>query len=340
MVKKAEVIEVEILTEEQINSLPEIVKENVTFLTKELSSKELVRLNPLVTELLTIRDLEKELDLMPLNSEGKFNKENIAEYKSLKAKIRSFNASTGKELKSIKEPFLKVQKGFVAIEKALKSEAMIVAEVVTEKFQTYEDAQILLAQERQKKKDAVLLAEIEKEKEASASANMQLEKSNLYNKIKYDIVNSLINEKATEIVANGNEDSIKSTAMIIIEREYTDLTKGLNIAILDETIILELKEYFVKSKENALKILKSRLDTIRIEKENIALEAQKRVVRTIDSAEDIAAIEIKPIAPPPPTFTNIPQCVSNIEFADFKDSRGNLLEDSRAWKKLKELIAN
>jgi hypothetical protein len=341
--KEAEVVEIQILTPEQIEALPAEVKTNVTFLTEVLNSSELVKLNPLVTELLEVRVANKKLVMMPLNAKGEFDKDNIQSYKDLKSKTKSLNASTGKEIKDIKEPVMKIQRGLVAIEKAIKSEIKTELESLIEKFMPYEAEVIKKRDDALAKKNAAILKAVEDAKAESLKANMQLAKTNLYNKIKYELLNANITDVSIDVSINGNKILVTETLTKITNYKYETIISELDLSILDETIQAELKEHYVKCKTNAITVLNRRVGAIDVEEQNIALTAKNEVLKetpvvAVNEIEVIAETVSSVPTPPQPKFTSIEQCIANIEFTDFTDTHGHSLENCNAWIKLKELI--
>jgi hypothetical protein len=347
MKKESEVVEIEILTPEQIETLPDTVKTNVTFLTKVLSGAELVKLNPLVTTLFEVRLENTNLSMMPVNDKGEFNVDNIQTYKDLKAKTKSLNATVGKEIKDIKEPILKIQKGLVAVEKAIKGEVKNELDSLMLKFNSYEEKVIAKALEAKAKRDAKLIQAVADANEQSQKATSQLEITNLYNKIKYDIINGKITTVATDVSLNGNNILVTETKNKIYGYSYDVMILGEEFSILDDELQAELKEHFIKAKSNALIILGRREVAIVLENANIALEAKNELLNEKPATVPVNEIEVvsetiadMPGVPPPPSFQTIEQCIANIEYTEFKDEQGNDLLHCNAWIQLKELTKN
>src|SRR5690606_9473270 len=110
MTTKSEVAEIEVLTPEQMNALPKDVKKNVLALSKDMRSKELIILNPLVTRLLSLKERAAALTITK-DEDGNIVPECIEEYKAVKADQRTFNGDLGREMKTMKAPYAAITKG-------------------------------------------------------------------------------------------------------------------------------------------------------------------------------------------------------------------------------------
>ena len=351
--------EFQVLTEEQILELPVEVKENVVFLTEKLGASELVTLNPMVVELLEIRKMNEELILMPKNLDGDFNKENIKDYKALKSKIRSFNSKIKSSAKKLKIEPAKITKGIIAIEKTFLNENKIVQDSAAEKFALYEADVIEKARIAKEKKDKALTDKIAEEKAIAEKANLNLNKTVIYNKVKYELINKKYSEDVSDAVLNANEAKLKEMRNELLLNSYDEFIKGNDISILDENVQSELKDYFISSKNKALNSIDARVKAIETEKENTILSAKNETIketveettkaftesysqRPIQPIESIEVVEdvVKsgPSIPPPPRFETIEACINNIEWCEYFDENNQPLNTNVAWIRLKELI--
>lgn len=342
-----EVTEIQVLTEEQIKALPLIIQENVIFLTEQLGSKELSELNPMVIELLDLRKTEAELVLMPLNEEGKFNKENIQNYTNLKTSVGKFNAKIKVTAKTLKKPQAKIQKGIIAIEKTFLSEASKVKESVIEKFAVYEADKLEKAKIAQQKKNQVLLDQIAKENKEKKEAQNKLNKTTTYNTIKYELINKQFTEDVSDAVLNANEDKLKGLHNKVSKTSYEKIIGSNDVSILDLEVQTELKDYFNTSKTNAILSIDARIKAIKTEKENAILEAKNETIKEVHAEVRENPIII-PLSekennikessfPPPPKFKTIESCINNIEYHEYHDDNENLNQNV-AWLRLKEMI--
>ena len=327
--------EVQVLTEEQILALPETVKENVTFLTEEMGTKELVVLNPMVSELLEIRELGSELRMMPINSNGEFNKDNIQEFVDLKKKVRTFRAGVKNSAKVLKEPFAKITKGIIAIEKTFIEEATKVYDAAETEFKAYDDEQTRLAEERQKKKDKALLDKIAEESAARNQAQNQLQKTNVYNGIKYQAINEGMVDVISDAVLNANEGRLKDLEQWLGNTTYASRKGSLDDSILDEDVQGELREHYLACKIKCEQMLKNRFTSIEVKKKNAILEAQQtEAAKPIEvESKEVSNIPIAPNA-----LDTIEACITQIELCKFMDGNGHLLTLNQGWINLKNLI--
>lgn len=330
---KTEVTEVQVLTEEQINALPEVVRTNVKYLSENVGVKDLSVLNPIATELIEIRQLGSELQLMPLNDKGEFNKDNVQQFVDLKKKIRSFRSGLKSDIKDLKAPYVKINKGYISIEKAIIDEATKVYESAEETFATYITEQDKIAAERQAKKDKALQEALAEENKGKVEAQDALAKSTLYNKIKYEIINKNTTEASANAVANSNRDIVSGLESDINNYTFDTIIGDNDVSILDENVVAELKEYFITSKNNAVKILVDKIKALDIETKNIQLEAQKT---TIASPIEVEVENVIP-NPPIPRFETLEQCINQIEFVGYISIDGHKLENNAAWIKIKKL---
>lgn len=354
---KEELEEISVLTAEQIAKLPATVKENVVFLTEHMGSNELIVLNPIVVELLEIRKMNEKLVLMPKNEKGEFNKDNIEDYKELKSKQRSFNVKIRETAKTLKEEPAKITKGIIAIEKTFLDENSTIQDEAAKKFADYEAEVVEQARIAKEKKDKALLDKIAEETKAKEEANLGLNRANVYNKVKYELIAKQYTEDVSDAVANFNGPKLEDLKVSLNVKGYETLIGDNDITILDQDVQAELQEYFVSSKRKALASIDARLESIRIEQENAILAAKNATItETVNSTaqsigqsyqsrpqETFQAPKINipsgPVLPPPPMFATIEACIANIEYNEYASEDGKPLNESKAWLKLKELIS-
>lgn len=305
--KTEEVAELVILTDEQIEVLPESVKENVVFLTEQLHKKDLMVLNPIVSELIEIRSFGDRLEMKP-PKDGVFDKDNVQEFIDLKKKIRTFRAGVKKSGTDLKEPYLKIQKGVVAIEKAIIEEATKVYDDAEVKFKLYIDAEEEKARLKEEAKNKALLDAVEEQSKAAKEAEDKLKVSQVYNKIKYDIITKSIVENVNDALLNANEARLRELSQELNQSSYDGLVSGIDISVLSQEVAAELHEFYSISKNRSIKLINEKLKAIDIEKQNMLLENAKSSETSIDrlvEAKNKIDAEIPPAVPPVPGMESI-----------------------------------
>lgn len=269
--KTEEVQEITVLTDEQIALLPDETKESVIFLTEHVNPTDLAKLNPMAEELLEIREIGSKLKLMPA-VDGKFDKKNIQEFTNIKTKIRSFRAGVKSTAKELKEEPAKITKAIIAIEKEFINEATIVYDAAETEFNDFIVEEERIKAEKQAKKDAELLASVNAAKAEANEANEKMQKTNIYNKIKYEIIGGL-SETVSEALLDANKNKLLSIKESYTKSEYIDAIHGLDISILDENVRTELAEKFASTKSQSLRLIQEKLDAIKNEEDNAILKA-------------------------------------------------------------------
>lgn len=276
MSKTKEVQELVVLTDKQIKALPQVVKDNVIFLTEEMGAKDLMVLNPMVTELIEIRELGSKMNMIPADKDGNYNKANIQTFIDLKKKIRTFRSGVKSSAKIMKEPYQKINKGIIAIEKTFIEEATNVYDNAETEYADYIKAEEEKALVKQKAKDQILLDKIAEQKAIADEAQLKLNKSNFYNKIKYELINGLITDATAQAVVNGNEKFVIDLKSKIEGYSYELITTGVDDSILEESVVGELKHYYINAKQKAIVMLSSRLEVFEQERKNLILESKAK----------------------------------------------------------------
>jgi len=263
--KTEEVQELVVLTDEQIEFLPKEVKENVVFLTENMNNKDLMVLNPIVIELMAIKNDIANLVFKPIGEDGKWDKQNIQTFVDAKKRIRAFNGELGRSSKTLKEPYLAIQKGIVAIEKAIKSEsdnAMAEAESIFKDYVDWEES------EKKRKEDAknrALLKKVEQAESIVKEAQDKQEITATYNKIKYDFIHKNLVENVTNAILDANQRKIESLRTDIESWTYENTVKELisNTDILSDELQSELHMLFSQSKTKAIRLLDDKIQELK-----------------------------------------------------------------------------
>ncbi len=252
--------------------LPERIKENFDFLQEKLKKEDVSLLNPITVEILGIKKKAESLVLVK-NEEGEFDENCIKEYKSLKAEIRSFNGKLTKSAKQLKDPYLKIQKSIIAIEKGFKEISSDIQKNILDRFSEYEEEQKRIKEEKQRKKDEALLKEIEDSKKEAE----ELKKKNLINEVYNSILNKEINEnivlKTMNTISTANLETIKSLKLILEAKDFSLFKNKYDISLLPNDLMFELKKKFSDSIINSINLINDKIKNIQTEKEKEKLEA-------------------------------------------------------------------
>lgn len=290
--KTEELKELEVLTPEQIEVLPEEVKENVVYLTDNMNTKDLMVLNPIVKELLAIKDDVDNLEMKPIGEDGKYDKENIQTFVDAKKRIRSFRSNLKSSATTLKEPYLAIQKSVIAIEKSIKAEADEAYEKAEKTFAEYVKYEEDLKAERQSKKDAALQAKVDEANSAAEEANAKMEKTNIYNKIKFDLINAKVVEATQDALLNGNKQRLEFLKSEFEAHDYHSAISGIDDSILDEEVRLELQAYYDKSVKNSIGLINDKLKSIQTEIDN-------KILSSGNKTEEVKEVPLVPVPPVP-----------------------------------------
>lgn len=333
-------VEIEILTPEQINLLPEEVKENVVYLTENANIKDLKVLNPIVSKLLKIKTESLNLKLIPKDEEGNFNKENIKEYKSLKSSIGSFNTSLRDSATELKRELKKPYAALLDIEKVFKNISSQISENIKNTFSEYEEAEAEKKRIAKEKKDAILNAKVAEAEAEAEKAKLVNKKAETYNAIKYEKIAEGIVSKTTNLINSANELELQKQLDFLQNKiNFGDLIFGYDLSILDMNVQTELRQYFASSVHNSKTLLEGKLEALKNQKQLDIQEAISNPKNTVEQIREVEKqvdeiIEKSPL-PPPPSFNQVE--VYTEEFRSLNDSEfKSYIEKEK--RKLKMLI--
>lgn len=272
--KTEEVQELVVLTDEQVNALPKVVKDNVVFLTDNMHKKDLMVLNPLVSELINLRELGSSLKIKPADEDGNFDKTNIQEFVDVKKAVRTFRAEVKRAGKTLRDPYIAIQKGVVAIEKAIVDEATKVYDDAEKEFKPYLDAEAEKERLKQEEKDRALLEQVEASKKAEEETRKQLAVSQAYNTIKFYKIGEFITNKTNQVVVDGNETALYAQKDKVKLTDFQTLCHNVeNYELLDQHLVTELLEAFNKARANALKLIEGAITAMELEREKMRQQA-------------------------------------------------------------------
>ena len=202
--------------------------------------------------------------------------------------------------KDLKANYTKINKGYKAVEDSFISEATVVFDALEKEFKPYRD---YLADKKQaaldKKNEAINKAAKEANEKAQ-EATQKMAKTNAYNKIKYDIINRHITEKATDLVLTANKATLLQFQKELNGYTYQSVTASTDDSILDQEVKAELLENFNASKEKSKNLIENRLKAIETETENIVHKAKEWEPSTNNHIEVFSKPVVVPPVPPVP----------------------------------------
>ena len=296
MSTESKLMEIEILTPEQIESFDKESKENIVFLTENTSTKDLAKLNPLVSEILEIKEIVSNLKMEPIGEDGKYNKENIQSFVDAKQKIRKYRASVKSSAKELKENPARKSKAIREIEKSfieLADKEYNDAEKVFEEYVIYETNK---KAEAQKRKDEAFQKQIDDAKAVAEEVNRKALKTEVFNTIKYQKITDGITGEVTKLLTTANEKTLTDKKLELESTNFKNLTSGLRIDLLDESVLSTLRSDFANALFSAQDLIDDKLVAIQNQKK---IDAQEYA----NSQEAVKAInEIIPAEVPNATI--------------------------------------
>lgn len=272
-----EIKEVKKLTKEQIAQFS-IVEENYEFLSGRLTPADMNTFNPMVTELLSLKSFEENLQLAPADEDGKFDKANIQLFTDTKVAVGKYNAGIKLASKEMKAPQILINKAVTAIEKKFLEEAAAVKESAIKKFAPYVAAEEQKKLDKEAARDKALIDAANKAKEELAVQQAKNDLVGLYNTIKYERIAENITSAASNTAAEGNKEAVTNSRAIIASYTIDSLTADLDFDLLSQEHQSELHTAFNTSQKTALALLDTRLTSMATAEANIALEAKVEAV--------------------------------------------------------------
>jgi myosin heavy subunit len=269
--KETKLQEIEVLNAEQIKQLDEATQENIIFLSDNLHGSELVKLNPIVNTVMKLR--AQVNNLKAEKKDGEVTKESIKEYKAVKADLRSLGGTITSEFKEMKAPYNKIGKGLVAIEKEFKRIKGELEEQAQSEFAEYEAEKKRKAEEAQAKKDAELKAAMEEANQQADAEREKRERSEAFNRVKYEFITEGIGEYAETAIEEQNEEALAATHSNIARREIEQLYAWVDSSLLTDEQKEDLEAHFNKVKARAIKAIEARFDEFEEQREAIRKEA-------------------------------------------------------------------
>lgn len=250
-----EINEIEVFTIDQLEILPQAAKESIISLSNNLPTKELLVLNPLVTELLRIKQLENitytPLPPNPTKEDLQIYKENIQQFKDAKKQITELKKQNASAKSAIKKPLDDLGKQVLTIEKSINLFADEIVEKLQLTFKPYideeaEKAAKALAAKQAKEKEAI--AALEEQNQAQA---LLFEKSKLITFLKYEMLESTKAEVNNAVAQYSLEALFKLRGEFNF-KTFEFFTKEKNLSIIPPNELEEIKDYFVTETKTLL----------------------------------------------------------------------------------------
>lgn len=305
MSKETEVTEIEVLTQEQIDALGKDLQEDIVYLSDNMNAKKLAKINPVIIELNRLQDRLEKLKFKPA-VDGKYDKENIQEYKDLKANTRSFNTLIKNVAKEMKDPLNITRSHIINIEKGVLEEAAKILAAIDEKFKPYLDEVTAKAAAAQKKKDDALNAKILEAQAETEKANLKNKIAEVYNKVKYELIMEGISNKVSSMITEANENSLRSKLLELQNESFGTLISGVDISILEPEVSAELRSLFASSIHKSKELIEDKLKSIE-EGKQLMIENAKRTTTAVENLHESAKVVEQTfpghgsIPPPPPS---------------------------------------
>lgn len=283
---------IEIFTEEQLNVLPQEAKDSIISLEKNLPQKELLVLNPLVLELLKIKELANikytPLPEEPTKEETKAHKENVEQYKAAKKSITALTQQNAVAKKAIKGPLDELGKQVLTIEKSVNTIAKEVLEKIEKTFKPYLDAEAekkRLAAEAKAQKEAEAINALTEE---NAAQSKILNKSKLVTFLKYEMLTAT-KEEVENAIENYALDKLFTFRDSLMLKNFESYAVGQDLTLLDEEELIEIKGHFVKDIESFFKNINTKITALQAIRDN-----EKLVDRAETITETVTEVSKKP----------------------------------------------
>jgi hypothetical protein len=289
-----EIKEIEIFTMEQLEILPQEAKDSIINLGNNLPQKELLVLNPLVTELLKIKELEK-LKYTPLAEDATKeqiaeHKANIEEFKAAKKCISALTSQNALAKKSIKGPLDLLGKQVLNIEKSVNTIAKEVLDAIELTFKDYIDAEKEKAAIALAKREAKATEAINKLTEQNTAQANIFKKSTLVTFLKYE----MLGETKTEVnnaIENYALDNLFSVRDMLALKTWEHFTQGQELTLLEEQELIDLKAFFEKEMTLFKSSINVKITALQLEKDN------EKLITKIETIEDApVAVPVAPVS--------------------------------------------
>lgn len=269
---------IEVFTEEQLTILPKETKESIVFLEKNLPAEHVKLFNPLVSELLKIKEFEKIEYVAD-------SKESIAQYKEAKKAITAFKKKAGETKTAIKKPLDTIGSEVLGIEKGVKKIAEDILAILSTKFKPYEDAEEArrkAAADKKREADQKVINDLTAEQKQQQD---QMLKSNMLNTFKYEKAMPW-ETKVNEALENYSLDSLNELANKLAEANANNIYTGFRseardlidrFIITDDEYIAAVNMYKTKI-ESLIKRVADKIALLKTLEDNKTLKTTNEVI--------------------------------------------------------------
>lgn len=281
-----EVLEVEIITDEQLQVFPEETQETIIFLSENISSNQLMVLNPFVKKLMEVRQLK---DIKYDDSTPEAKKKSIESFKEAKSTVAEFKKFVSATKTTLKQPIDKVGKEILVIEKFGLSEVVDVLSVMEKTFANY-------LKEEKKKKDIAAQNKLDKANEAinevqkiADEGNKTIAINEVKTMIQYTFLDEIETEVAQATVTWGIEPlrSLEDKLNKITLNDYIE-KHSLNIDLLEDDVLDFLINNFNTKLTAKIQVVKDKITLLESQeshkvrdiKEEVKAEMQNQPVKT------------------------------------------------------------
>ena len=294
--------ELEIFTVEQLNVLPQEAKDSIVNLSSNLPQKELLVLNPLVSELLKIKELTKikyvPLPEEPTKEQIAAHKENIEEFKAAKKSIVALTQQNSKAKSAIKGPLDLLGKQVLTIEKSVKAIADEVLASIELIFKPWIDAEAekaRIAKDKKEQKEKEAINKLTEENNTQANA---FKKSQLVTFLKYEMFADTKTE-INDAIENYALDKLFKVRDLLAFKTFDALSAGKELNLLDQEELDLVKNLFDNEKEILIKNINTKITALELEKDN------EKLSNTVEQY-------VEKTLPPPPAPTGTPIANTNV----------------------------
>lgn len=284
---------------------PNVPKNSLDELKELLSSSQLPEIISLNPAIITLVEMQK---FKELKYDKENEKESVQQFKDAKKAIGSFNSSITKIKGILKEPHISYNKKVDAIFNFFKQESDNTKGALEVNYDEYLKEQERIAKEKEDKKKAAELAQIqelaEKNKEQQEKllnqqrASKRIEVEGAINKIGFEV-----NTKVPTL----NIDGLQSLKSEILKKQFSSLLSEDEIKefAFSEDEINQFKGLFTLSIESAERVIDAQISSINnstkvqsLESENKVLTAEKQALESTTPSSILSGENDMPFSSP------------------------------------------
>lgn len=272
--------EIIIFTDDQLEVLPQETKEVIIGLTHNLPANELKVLNPLIVELLKIKELTKiqyvPLPDDPTAEQKEAHAKSVEKFKAAKKALIEFGKKNADAKTKIKGPLDLLGKEVLKVERSLttiKDEVLTAIETTFKDFIEAEKEKAAAALEKRNAKAAAAVAALSEE---NVEKDNIIKKGALMTFLKYEILEGTKADVALAIEKFSLDEVFKLRDGLAM-RTFENLAFGKELTLLDEEELASVKKNF----ENEIAGF-----TLNLNNRITALQALKDNEKLVDQIED------------------------------------------------------